>query len=51
MKTLLKRASTSFDSLFSKVFTPAWNPMYPVGALAFFYFWVVAVTGVYLFIF
>ncbi|MCB1694753.1 MAG: hydrogenase iron-sulfur subunit [Pseudomonadales bacterium] len=51
MKTLLKKGFNQLDSLFSKVFTPAWNPMYQLGALAFFYFWVVAVTGVYLFIF
>ncbi len=51
MKALLKRGFNHLDSLFSLVFTPAWNPMYQLGALSFFYFWVVAITGVYLFIF
>ena len=51
MKMLLKRGFNWLDSLFSKAFTPAWNPMYQLGALSFFYFWIVAVTGVYLFIF
>ena len=51
MKQLLKKVFNGLDSLFSRAFTPAWNPMYQLGALGFFYFWIVAVTGVYLFIF
>ena len=51
MKALLKRGFNLLDSLFSRAFTPAWNPLYQLGALSFFYFWIVAVTGVYLFIF
>lgn len=51
MKSLLRKAFNWLDSQFSRVFTPAWNPMYQLGALGFFYFWIVAVTGVYLFIF
>ena len=51
MKALLKIGFNALDGLFSKAFTPAWNPMYQLGALSFFYFWIVAITGVYLFIF
>jgi quinol-cytochrome oxidoreductase complex cytochrome b subunit/coenzyme F420-reducing hydrogenase delta subunit/Pyruvate/2-oxoacid:ferredoxin oxidoreductase delta subunit len=51
VKTLLKKGFNQLESLFSRAFTPAWNPMYQLGALSFFYFWIVAVTGVYLFIF
>ena len=51
MKTLLKKGFNHLDSLFSLAFTPQWNPMYQLGALSFFYFWIVAITGVYLFIF
>ena len=51
MKSLLKKGFNVLDSLFSKVFSPAWNPLYQLGALSFFYFWIVAITGVYLFIF
>ncbi|GAB5451462.1 MAG: hypothetical protein Hals2KO_17900 [Halioglobus sp.] len=51
MKTLLKNGFHQVDSLFSAVFTPQWNPLYQLGALSFFYFWIVAITGVYLFIF
>jgi ferredoxin/coenzyme F420-reducing hydrogenase delta subunit len=34
-----------------RVFTPACNPLYHLGALGFLYYWVVAATGIYLFIF
>jgi len=51
MKGLLKKGFNELDSLFSKVFTPGWNPMYQLGALCFFYYWIVAITGIYLFIF
>ena len=51
MKTWIKKGFNQLDDLFSKAFTPQWNPMYQLGALSFFYFWIVAVTGVYLFIF
>ncbi len=33
------------------LFGPAWNPLYQLGALGFFYFWVVAISGIYLYIF
>jgi len=34
-----------------RIFTPAWNPFHHFGALGFFYYWIVAVTGVYIYIF
>lgn len=34
-----------------RVFTPAWNPFHHFGALGFFYYWIVAVSGVYIYIF
>jgi quinol-cytochrome oxidoreductase complex cytochrome b subunit/coenzyme F420-reducing hydrogenase delta subunit/NAD-dependent dihydropyrimidine dehydrogenase PreA subunit len=36
---------------FNLAFTESWNPWYQLGALAMFCFWIVAVSGVYLFIF
>ena len=33
-----------------KIFPPAWNPLYQLGALGFFYYWVVAVSGIYVYI-
>jgi coenzyme F420-reducing hydrogenase delta subunit/ferredoxin len=32
------------------VFTPAWNPFYHLGALSFLFFWIVAISGLYLYI-
>lgn len=43
----LRRAEAGFNTAFG----PDWNPLYQLGALSFFFFWVVTVTGVYLFIF
>jgi ferredoxin/coenzyme F420-reducing hydrogenase delta subunit len=39
------------ERLFSAAFTPAWNPFYHLGALTVFFFWVVLVTGIYVFVF
>ena len=39
------------ELLLDRVFAPRWNPLYQLGALGFFYYWVVAVSGVYLYIF
>jgi ferredoxin/coenzyme F420-reducing hydrogenase delta subunit len=36
---------------FERLFGPALNPLSQLGALGFFFFWVVAVSGIYLFIF
>ncbi|MDH5737832.1 MAG: cytochrome b N-terminal domain-containing protein, partial [Gammaproteobacteria bacterium] len=39
------------ESVFDKFFTQAWNPLYHLGALSFFFFWIVVFSGIYLFIF
>jgi ferredoxin/coenzyme F420-reducing hydrogenase delta subunit len=39
------------EGLFDQIFTPRWNPMYCLGGLGFFYFWIVAVSGLYIYIF
>ncbi len=39
------------ESLFDAAFTPAWNPLYHLGALGWFFYWIVIVSGIYLFIF
>jgi coenzyme F420-reducing hydrogenase delta subunit/ferredoxin len=33
------------------LFGARWNPLYQLGALGFFYYWIVAVSGIYLYIF
>lgn len=39
------------ESWFDQVFGSAWNPLYQLGALGWFFFWIVVVSGVYLYIF
>ncbi len=39
------------ESLFDAAFTPNWNPLYQLGALGWFFYWIVIVSGIYLFIF
>lgn len=36
---------------FDRLFSPELNPLAQLGALGFFFFWIVAVSGIYLFIF
>ena len=38
------------EGLFDRAFGAAWNPFYHLGALSFFYYWIVAVSGIYLYI-
>jgi ferredoxin/coenzyme F420-reducing hydrogenase delta subunit len=39
------------EALLDRCFGPAWNPLYHLGALGFFYYWIVVVSGIYLYIF
>ena len=47
----LRKAFQWMELRFSAVFGDRWNPLYQLGPLGFFYYWVVAVTGIYLYIF
>ncbi len=47
MLGVLKRTEAAFDS----VFGTHWNPWYQLGALSFHFFWIVVVSGVYLYVF
>jgi len=46
-----KRGYLLLEKWFNLSFGTAWNPLYHLGTLAFFFFWVVLVSGLYLFIF
>jgi ferredoxin/coenzyme F420-reducing hydrogenase delta subunit len=50
-RTLARAAFESIDKLFDRAFTPAWNPMYQLGALGWFFYWITIVSGIYLYIF
>jgi len=39
------------EKLLSKAFPPQWNPLLNLGAIGFFFYWIIVASGVYLFIF
>ncbi len=46
----VKRAYLALESWFNLSFGPEWNPLYHLGTLSFFLFWIILVSGIYLFI-
>src|SRR3989344_2932356 len=46
-----RQAFALVENAFDAVFGPRINPFYHLGALSFFFFWVVTASGIYLFIF
>ena len=48
---LLQSGLRRIEAGFNLAFTERWNPWYQLGALSFFFFWIVTVSGIYLFIF
>ena len=51
LQRILRPAFWRLDDWASRVFGPAWNPLYNLGALGFFFYWIVAVSGIYVYIF
>jgi ferredoxin len=47
----LRRGFEAIERPFDRLFGPALNPVAQLGALGFFFFWIVAVSGIYLFVF
>jgi ferredoxin/coenzyme F420-reducing hydrogenase delta subunit len=47
----LRRAFEGLDGFCARSFPPAWNPMTQLGALGWLFFWIVAASGLYLYIF
>jgi coenzyme F420-reducing hydrogenase delta subunit/ferredoxin len=47
LKQLFERVERRFDAAFS----PAWNPLHHLGALGWYFFWIVLASGIYLYIF
>lgn len=46
----LRSGFERLEALFGLAFPPAWNPLYHLGALGFFFYWIVAVSGIYVYI-
>ena len=51
IKSFLRNAFTRLEAVLDAVFGPAWNPLVHTGALGFFCYFVVAVSGVYVYVF
>ena len=51
VRSALRRGFVLIEQPFEHLFSPALNPLAQLGALGFFFFWIVAVSGIYLFIF
>ena len=51
IRKVLRAGFELIERPFDRLFGPALNPVAQLGALGFFFFWIVAVSGIYLFIF
>jgi ferredoxin/coenzyme F420-reducing hydrogenase delta subunit len=51
IRSVLRAGFGLIERPFDRLFSPALNPLAQLGALGFFFFWIVAVSGIYLFIF
>ncbi len=51
IKSFLRDAFTRLETGLDHVFGPAWNPLVHTGALGFFFYFIVAVSGVYIYVF
>ncbi|HWT16240.1 MAG TPA: 2Fe-2S iron-sulfur cluster-binding protein [Patescibacteria group bacterium] len=51
LQRLLRRIFMAVEGVFNRAFGDRFNPLYHLGATAFFLFWVVAVSGTYLYAF
>ena len=45
----MRRALLRFEGGLNKIFGNDLNPMYHLGALGFYFFWIIAVSGAYLY--
>ena len=51
MKKLLRVGFEHVEDWFDIIFGPKWNPFYQLGALGWFYYWIVIISGIYLYVF
>jgi len=49
LQDFLRRGFNLAEAGFNKFFGPAWNPLYQLGALGFFFFWTIIASGVYVY--
>ncbi|NKB38100.1 MAG: hydrogenase iron-sulfur subunit [Gammaproteobacteria bacterium] len=51
LKAILRTGFEHVEDGFDLLFGPKWNPLYQLGALGWFYYWIVVISGIYLYIF
>jgi quinol-cytochrome oxidoreductase complex cytochrome b subunit/coenzyme F420-reducing hydrogenase delta subunit len=51
LRILARSAFEGVDRVFDAAFGTAWNPLYHLGALGWFFYWITIVSGIYLYIF
>ncbi|MCL4764922.1 MAG: cytochrome b N-terminal domain-containing protein [Hyphomicrobiaceae bacterium] len=51
LRVPIRRGFDLAEAVLNKVFPPEWNPLLNLGALGFFFYWVITVSGIYLFVF
>jgi quinol-cytochrome oxidoreductase complex cytochrome b subunit/coenzyme F420-reducing hydrogenase delta subunit len=51
VRGVLRLVFERLEGLLDRAFPTAWQPLYHLGALSFFFYWIVAVSGIYLYIF
>lgn len=51
IKTSVRYGMMWLEGWFDLAFGPKWNPMYHLGSLGYFYFWIVTASGLYLYVF
>ena len=45
LRTVARAAFEGVDNVFNSAFTPAWNPLYHLGPLGWFFYWITIVSG------
>ncbi len=51
LKFVLGRGFDLAEEALSRVFPASWNPLLNLGALGFFFYWIITVSGIYVYIF
>jgi len=51
IRIVLRNGLQKAEAALDRAFGPAWNPLRQLGTLGFFFFWIAAVSGIYLYIF
>lgn len=51
VRSAVRRCFDAAEAVLGRAFGPAWNPLLNLGALGFFFFWIITASGIYVYIF